>query len=195
MSQEVKPLSGRFRIHEAAHIEPDESPDHGTGAEVGPESSNGLPGRFRQRGDAVFFVPNSGGEEIPVRFVWARPLTGRGGPVSVLKADKKKEVLYLQSLDLLDEESRRLAERELAAAAVLPRITRVVSTAVRFGNYYWHVETNLGPAKFLITSLEANVSRPHPDALLLKDSYGNCYEIASLSALDPLSRAEIDRVL
>lgn len=152
------------------------------------------PGTLRRDGDKVVYRAEDG-TETAARVLWARPLSGRGGPLSVMAADKKREIAYLPGVDCLCGESRRIALEELAGGMIMARITAVRSVRPRFGNYYWDVETDRGPRRFLLNSPETNTLRPEPDAVVLRDVSGNCYEINPLSGLDGQSLREIDRVL
>lgn len=171
-------------------------PDAGRGSEAAGEQAHPRPfGRLWREDGRLMYQDGAGGAPEAVRVLWARPLSGRGGPVSIMLAAKKKELALLPSPDALPEESRALALEELAASLVLPRITAIRRIQPRFGNYYWDVDTDMGPRKFLITSPENNSLRPAPDILVIRDVAGNCYEIAPVSALDAASRRELDRVL
>lgn len=134
-------------------------------------------------------------EPVAVRLLWARPLSGRNGPVSVVVAGKKKEVAYFPSPDSFPEPSRTVALEELAAGLVMPRVVVIHGVNPRFGNYYWDVGTDMGRRTFLLVSPENNSFRPNADSVILRDVSGNCYEIASVSGLDPASRREMDKVL
>ncbi len=105
------------------------------------------------------------------------------------------EIAYLADLRELPEESRRIAEEELARSMVMPVITAIHSVRQRFGNYYWDVETDRGARKFLLSSPETNSMRPAPDVVIIRDVSGNCYEIASVAGLDRGSRSAMERVL
>ena len=150
---------------------------------------------LHRKGDQVLARTAGQDEEVPVRIVWARPLTGRDSGVCILHATKKTEVALLQSLDDLDAASRGIAEEELASRYFLPKITHVLHTRARFGNRYWHVETDRGPKRFLMKSPETNATWVTEDRCILKDTLGNCYEIESFGKLDPESRAKAEIVL
>ncbi len=150
---------------------------------------------WREKGKTYYEDCAAGGEPVAVRLVWARPLSDRGGPVSILQAGKKREIAYLASLDELPPDSRGLAEEELAESMVMPVITEIHSVRQRFGNYYWDVATSFGPKRVLLSAPETNSLRPRPDAVVLRDVSGNCYEIASVEKLDKNSRAAMERVL
>ncbi|MDR0361739.1 MAG: DUF1854 domain-containing protein [Planctomycetota bacterium] len=163
-----------------------------------PEDAGGKPpsraGGRLWREDGKLLYDCGDGNAASARLLWARPLSGRGGPVSVMAAGKKREIRYLESPDLLDPESRRIALEELSRGVVMPRITRIHSVTSRFGNFYWNVETDFGPKTFLLTSPENNTVRPDPDTIVLKDASGNAFEITPVSGLDRASLREFDRV-
>ncbi len=152
-------------------------------------------GRLWREGGKVLYSDSGGGEAVAVRLVWARPLSDRGGPVSVLQAGKKREIAYLENLSVLDGASRRIAEEELERGMVMPAVTAIYSVRQRFGNYYWDVETDRGRKKFLLTSPETNSLRPTPDSVVVRDVSGNCYAVPSVESLDRTSRIELERVL
>jgi hypothetical protein len=134
-----------------------------------------------------------GAEPVPVRVVWARPVTAPGGELALLD-DKKRCLAMLPGLNFLEVESRLLAAEELARRYCVARIERVLSTRVDFGNRYWEVETDRGRRSFLLREPSKNVQRVG-ERLVIRDSLGNRYEIASLAGLDAKSRIEADRAL
>lgn len=156
-----------------------------------------LLGRLWRENGRVLYQSEAEGEAVAVRLLWARPLSQRNGdgPISVMLAEKKKEVAYAPCLDAFPPNSRDLAREELAESMILPRITHIREVKPRFGNYYWAVETDHGSRRFLFTAPENNTFRPGPDTLVVKDVSGNCFEITSVSQLDEASRMELDRVL
>jgi len=144
--------------------------------------------------DQVLLRFGDGRDDLPVRLAWARPVYSRGRDVCIL-TEKKSEVVMVSSLDALDAESRSIAQDELARRYLIPTITRVISANPHLGNRYWHVETELGERKFLMKDPTRNVVWITGDHLILRDALGNRYEVASLSALDAFSRAEVLKVV
>lgn len=197
--------AGSVRLHVPLDLHqhgtpPDDGDEHAAVPDGRDEDDAGGPasptaGRLWRENGALMYQDAGGGEPRPARMVWARPLSGRGGPVSVMLAGKKKELAYIASLDQLSEDSRRIALEELDAGAVLPVITVIHEVKPRFGNYYWDVETDRGRRKFLLSSPENNTYRSRPDAIVIKDVSGNSYEISSLSGLSRASRREMERAL
>ena len=149
--------------------------------------------QFIREGDSVF-ARDGNGAKTPVKVVWARPLSARGGEICVVNRDNK-HVLMLGRLDELDADSRRVAEEELAKRYLLPRITRVVSTTADFGMRYWHVVTDLGERRFALKHASKNAIWVDADHLVLRDTLGCRYEIRPYSDLDPASRAEVEKVI
>jgi hypothetical protein len=159
-------------------------------------TTNGAPARIRllRRGDAILCDAGDGREPRPVKLVWARPVADRGGPLSVLAADRH-EVALLGGLDELDPESRQIAEQELAARYLVPRITRVIKTRAVFGMRYLHVETDRGERRLAFKDATRDAVWITDDHVMLRDTMGCRYEIRPFSGLDPVSLREARRVL
>jgi hypothetical protein len=130
-------------------------------------------------------------EAVPVRVVWARPISARGSEVAFL-SDAKTALAMIPSLDALDPASRAIAEEELARRYCIARITRVNRATVTFGNRYWDVETDRGPRRFLFREIGKYVTRITADHLLIRDTLANRFEIPSVAALDEHSRAQVE---
>ena len=153
------------------------------------------PGRLSRAGDRILYHAPDESPPVGVKIRWARPLSGRDREVTLIDAEKKVEVLYLESLDNLDPDSQAIARAELERSLAIPRIVRIRRTDPHFGNRYWWVDTDRGPAHFLMGSPETHVIRPEPDRMIVKDVMGNCYEIWPVSGLDAHSLAEMDKVI
>lgn len=134
------------------------------------------------------------GERIPVRLVWTRPITQRGGAFSLLDGEKK-EVLMLNGLDALDADSRRVAEEELSRRYLMPRITRVIRTQAHFGTRYWHVQTDHGERRFAMKHASKHAVWLTEDHLVLRDTLGCLYEVRPFSELDSRSKSEVEKVI
>jgi hypothetical protein len=70
-------------------------------------------------------------------------------------------------------------------------VSRVKRIDVQFGTRYWEVDTDRGPRWFALREPGKNVVWLSDDRLVLRDTAGNRYEIADLSALDARSRRAI----
>lgn len=194
--------SSSVRMHAPVDLHQHEPPPPEGGGEAipvpcddcGPGGGTAAAARL-WRQDGKLMYADAVTEPISVRLVWALPLSGREGPVSVLVAGKKKEAAFLPSLDVLDAESRGLAREELAQGMILPRITAIHQVKSRFGNYYFDVDTDMGRRRFLLAAPENNSFRPRPDTVVVKDVSGNCFEISPISGLSRASLRELERVL
>lgn len=149
---------------------------------------------LRRKKEQVLLIFAGADDEIPVSFVWAKPLTGREQEISVLD-DKKKEVLLIESLSDLDEDTAQIIRMELQKRYLIPVITRVISTSTISGDRYWIVETDRGPRKFLMKDPNSNVLYLTEDNLILRDTLGHCYEIVSLYSLDSHSQDEVNKII
>lgn len=150
--------------------------------------------RLRRKGDQILFDTGDGQEGRPVRLLWARPIAGRGQHLSILD-EKRNELGFVDGLDALDPESRRIAEDELAVRYLVPRITRVIRTRACFGVRYLHVQTEIGERKFAVKDATRDIVWLNDDHLILRDTMGCRYEIKPFSGLDPVSQREARRVL
>jgi hypothetical protein len=128
-----------------------------------------------------------GAEPVPVRVVYARPVTGADRDVGILD-EKGEMVSFVGELGQLDADSRRVAERALQERYFLPRIVRVLSADVAFGQRTLRVETDKGVRAFALKNVNRNVLWLGEDHLVIRDTAGNRYEIPSLKALDEASR-------
>ncbi|MCY3022968.1 MAG: DUF1854 domain-containing protein [Planctomycetota bacterium] len=144
--------------------------------------------------DKVFIQFLEGGEEKPVKLLWPRPVSAQRREVSIVD-EKKKEVVLLEDLSSLDADSRRIAEEELEKRYLTARIHRVLEATAQFGTRSWKVETDRGMRRFVVKSVNKDVTWITEDHILIRDTLGYRYEIPSLSALDEHSREEVDRVL
>ena len=147
-----------------------------------------------KKDDQVLIRFADGGDELPVRLAWARPIYGRGCEVCLLDA-KKHEVLTLPGPECLDVASRKIAEDELAKRYLIPRITRVMRTEAHFGNRYWHVQTDLGERRFAMKEPARNAIWVTDDHLVVRDTLGNRYEVKPFSGLDAPSQSEVMRII
>jgi len=149
---------------------------------------------LRQEGDQLFLRREGEDADTAVKVVWARPITTRGGEISIMTQDQK-ELFTLPNLEALDPESRKAAEGDLARRYILPRITRVKEATATFGIRYWQVQTDRGERHFAMRHAYKNAVWLTDDHLVLQDTLGCRYEIKPYSALDERSRAEVEKVL
>ena len=122
-------------------------------------------------------------------FPWSMPM----GFVSVRDAEGK-ELLLIESLELLDVGRRKTIEAWLASSSFVPRILSVEDVDVRFGYQQWKVRTDRGRAEFRVQERED--IRFLPDGRFrIKDADGTVYEMVSLSQLDEASRRAVESII
>lgn len=140
------------------------------------------------------FVTVGGSPPREVRVKYARPLTDRSGMI-VFVDDKEHEVASVPGLEALDPVSRAAASAALDLAYLITRITRVDLTRTRMGVRFWEVQTDRGPRRFAMKDPTRNVLVMDDGRMVLWDTLGNCFEIASYPDLDEHSRVQVDRIV
>jgi len=148
--------------------------------------------------DSVF-ARIDGGNPVEVRLVYARPVSARESEISILDADSKDEVAWLDSIDdeRLSPESREIAVTSLGERYRINRIESVEGSFVSHGHRRLKVETNRGFRFFNLKEPGKNVTRigEDGDRVVIRDSMGNRYEIESVKALDAESRDRLEKVI
>lgn len=151
---------------------------------------------FRQEDSLMAVWDGQADEEaVPVRLVYARPISARDREIAVMDGKGKKELAWLESLDELDPISRGYAEDVLWQQYRIAKISKVTESHVNHGHRYLKVETDRGPRYFNLREPGSNVTHLTPDHLVIRDSMGNRYEVESVAALDEESQFNLERVL
>ncbi len=127
---------------------------------------------------------------VPVR---AFPIGAPDEGVALVGADGR-ERLWIERLSALPEALRGLVEEELASREFTPEIRRIVEVSGFVTPCTWTVETDRGPASFLLKGEEA-IRRLPQRALLIADSHGIQFLVRDPQALDRRSRKLLDRFL
>jgi len=144
---------------------------------------------FREGGSLGLEVDGKIYENVKV--VPLFPLSDDEGWISVIDEDGR-EIGIVERLRSLEPESQRALREELRKRYVVPRILKVRSCREHFGLVEWEVETDRGPRRFLTRNLRETVQRMGV-RLMFSDVDGNRYDVPDLRALDPKSRALIER--
>lgn len=121
------------------------------------------------------------------------PLSAPGRSISICDS-KGREVLYIESLEDVEEQQRRILEAELAEREFTPVILRVVNAPSEREPSTWRVETDRGVVTFELES-EESVRRRDRYRLSIIDSNGIRYEVNDTRKLDSHSRRVLDRFL
>ena len=101
----------------------------------------------------------------------------------------------VRDLKDLSPESREIAEEELRRRYLTARVEKVSEVRTEFGITYWHVGTDKGERDFVVQNLSESCLYLTDDHILLTDSDGNRFEIASRAALDTASQAQLNSIL
>ncbi len=101
----------------------------------------------------------------------------------------------LPGLNALEEQCAVIATEELEKRYLIPKITQVKKASTCSGNRYMEVETDRGPKTILIKDPNSNVLWFTNDRLMIRDTLGNRFEIASLAKLSDRSQKEIDKII
>jgi len=121
--------------------------------------------------------------------VWVKrcfPWTAPQRFVSLRNQDEE-EVALVQTLDELDDDSRRALELSLAEAGFVLEIDGVVRVDDEIEIRTFHVRTRQGPRSF--QTLRDEWPRPMPDGgILLRDVAGDLYLVRDPKGLDRTSR-------
>jgi hypothetical protein len=108
--------------------------------------------------------------------------------------DNGRELFFLPDLALLAPPVRELLEVDLARREFIPVIRAIYSVSAGAEPTDWHVETDRGPTRFVLTS-EDSIRRMGPFGALITDSFGVRFRIDDSRNLDPASRRILRRYL
>lgn len=139
-------------------------------------------------------VLRRGGEDhegvVPVR---AFPLVAPGEDIALIGTDGH-EIAWIERLDGLAADVRRLVEEELASREFVPEILRIASVSSFATPSTWQVETDRGSTSMVLKG-EEDIRRLGRAELLIADSNGIQFRIRDLQSLDRGSRRLLDRFL
>lgn len=127
---------------------------------------------------------------LPVR---AFPIAAPDSGIALVDVDGH-ELAWLDSLDELPAAARALLEEELANREFLPEIHRIQAVSSFAVPSTWQVETDRGPASFVLKG-EEDIRRIGHETLLIADSHGVQFLVRDMQALDKASRKLLDRFL
>lgn len=127
---------------------------------------------------------------VPVRaFPIAAPDAGLA-----LVSTEGRELVWLDSLDVLPAAMQTLVREELAAREFMPEVQRINGVSTYATPSTWTVQTNRGEASFVLRG-EEDIRRLGGQTLLITDSHGIHFLIRDAGKLDKPSRKILDRFL
>ena len=78
---------------------------------------------------------------------------------------------------------------------IFPKIEKINDVSIHLGGYYWDVQTDRGPRKFLLHSPAINMRWVNKKRIILCDTNGISYDLDEFQALDKGSRVLLERIL
>jgi len=148
---------------------------------------------FRDAFGRLVFTSTEGERHEGVVPVRAFPIGAPDEGLALVNPDGR-ELAWISSLSMLDEDMRRLIEEELASREFLPQIQRIVHVSSFATPSTWDVETNRGQAQFVLKG-EEDIRRIAHVTLLIADSHGIQFLIKDITVLDRHSRKLLERFL
>ena len=127
---------------------------------------------------------------IPVR---AFPITSPDRGIALVDQGGH-ELAWIDQLEDLADELRRLVEVDLANREFIPEIKRIHDVSSFATPSVWSVETDRGRTSFILKG-EESIRRLSPPAMLISDRHGIHFLIRDRFALDRSSRRILDRFL
>ncbi|MGV3655413.1 MAG: DUF1854 domain-containing protein [Noviherbaspirillum sp.] len=143
-------------------------------------------------GRLVLTTPDGEAHEgvVPVR---AFPIQAPGDGIALVQPDGR-EVAWIERLEDLPPAQRQMVEEELAGREFMPEIQRIVSVTSYATPCTWEVETDRGPASFVLRG-EEDIRRIGEAGLLITDNHGIHFLLRDMRTLDRHGRKILDRFL
>ena len=129
-------------------------------------------------------------DAAPVR---AFPLSDPKHAISICDQNGR-EIVYIDSLDELEQATRAIVEESLAKREFVPMILKILTMPPRTEPAVWHVETDRGVTSFEVES-EDSIYRREPRQVSIVDVRGIRYLIPDTKKLDQKSQRVLERFL
>jgi hypothetical protein len=134
------------------------------------------------------------GERYPdVAPVRAFPLSDPLHSISICDKDGR-EIVYVESLDVLEPATRTIVEEALGQREFVPVILKILEAPPRTEPALWHVQTDRGVTSFEVES-EDSIYRREPRQVSIVDVRGIRYLIPDTKKLDQKSQRVLERFL
>ncbi len=127
---------------------------------------------------------------VPVR---SFPISAPDEGIALVGADGS-ELVWIESMAALPEDTRHLLEDELASREFMPEIRRIRHVSSFATPSRWDLETDRGEAVLLLKA-EEDIRRLSGTTLLIADAHGVQYLLRDMAALDKASRRLLDHFL
>lgn len=99
------------------------------------------------------------------------------------------EKAVVRSIAELDPDSAKVLRASLEDYYLVPEITRIISTAEKYGNLHWIVETDRGRKEFDIRNRNSDIRIYSDGRVRVRDSDDNRYVIGNWHDLDKHSKS------
>ncbi len=144
-------------------------------------------------GRLVLTMPDGSVHEsiMPVR---AFPIAAPQEGLALLGPDGH-EIVWVMRGDQLSAADRQLVEEELAVREFTPSIEKILSVSSFSTPSTWQVQTDRGPAQFVLKGEEDIRRLGSRTRLLITSSDGLQFRVPDATALDRLSRRLLERFL
>jgi len=133
-----------------------------------------------------------GQRHIDIDVLRAFPISAPDDAVALVAADGS-ELVWIETLTLIDPAVRALLEAELASREFLPAIRSIESVSDGEPTE-WHVTTDRGATRFKVAHAD-DILRQSDFSALITDIYGVRYRIPNVLDLDPSSRRRFEKSL
>jgi len=127
---------------------------------------------------------------FPVR---AFPIAAPDEGLSLLTQDSR-ELVWIERLTDLPDETRAIIENELAIREFMPEILRIKHVSSFATPSTWALDTNKGETD-LVLKTEDHIRRLGRNSLIITDGHGINFLVRDTEQLDKLSKKILDRFL
>lgn len=173
-----------------------------------PAAAGALPSPSRQAADPAPVRPDwslardafgrlllvrPGQPDTPVTPVRGFPFTAPDEGIALVGA-QGPELAWIERLDRLPAETRRLLDEELAQREFRPEILRIRHASTWATPSHWDVDTDRGPTRLTLKA-EEDIRRLPASSLLIVDAHGVQFLVRDTAALDKASRRILDHFL
>ena len=145
-----------------------------------------------ESGRLVLTLPN-GQVHVGVVPVRAFPMHAPEQFLAFMSAEGK-EVVWVDDLTLLPQETLALIAEEIASREMMPVIQRILSVSTLSTPSTWEIMTDRGATKLVLKG-EEDIRRLSGSTLMITDSHGLRFMLPDMQALDKMSRRILDRFL
>ena len=103
--------------------------------------------------------------------------------------ENEVEVGIINSMDELDDDSRKAVEDCFAEYYMIPKIKKILWVVDKFGTLKFGVDSDRGAVEFTIRNRHSDIKKLRgTDRVIIRDSNDNRYEIPQFSLLDKHSK-------